>query len=98
MSFELYSAPTTFQVFMDKVFGKHLTKFVMVFFDDILIYPRIFTEHIEHLGIVLNKLAMLSPPNPHLGSRGRNLLSTGCGLGDESQVGFTITKQLDSFV
>jgi hypothetical protein len=56
MSFGLTNAPAYFMYLMNKVFMKHLDKFVMVFNDDILIYSRSEEEHEEHLRLVLQKL------------------------------------------
>lgn len=49
MSFGLCNAPSSFQATMNTIFGPYLRKFIIVFFDDILIYSRSFSEHLEHL-------------------------------------------------
>jgi hypothetical protein len=56
MSFELTNAPAYFMYLMNKVFMEYLDKFVMVYIDDILVYPRSEEEHEEHLHLVLQKL------------------------------------------
>jgi hypothetical protein len=56
MSFGLTNAPAYFMNLMNKVFMEYLDKFVVVFFDDILIYSRNDSEHEEHLQMVLQKL------------------------------------------
>lgn len=55
MPFGLSCAPATFQNFMNFLFGPH-KKFILVFFDDILVFSKTKEEHIEHLKITLQIL------------------------------------------
>ena len=56
MPFGLTNDLTTFQSCINHIFKAQLRKFLLVFFDDILIYSKAWEEHLRHLDEVLGIL------------------------------------------
>jgi len=57
MAFGLMNALATFQALMNEIFRDYLRQFILVFFDDILVYNNSLEQYEQHLCCVLRVLA-----------------------------------------
>ena len=53
MPFGLTKAPVTLQRLINSVFKREISNFVLVYFDDILIFSEALEDHLRHLDIAL---------------------------------------------
>lgn len=56
MPFDLINGSATFQNLMNEVFHEHFRKFILLFFDDFLIYSQTFNDHLRHFQAVFELL------------------------------------------
>ena len=76
MPFGLTNAPATFQSLINDIFREHLRRFVLVFFDDIMVYSTSESYHLYHLQTVFQIL----PKQQLFANAEKNAFSRNIGL------------------
>jgi hypothetical protein len=56
MPFGLTNMPAMFQALMNDILSDYIRRFVLVFFDDILIYSSTWAEHLQHVKMVFDTI------------------------------------------
>ncbi|KAI2647066.1 Transposon Tf2-6 polyprotein [Labeo rohita] len=56
MPFGLANSPSYFQAFVNEVFRDMLNRWVIVYIDDILVFSNTYTDHVQHVRAVLQRL------------------------------------------
>ena len=56
MSFRLTNIPSTFMILMNHILCNFIGRFIVVYFNNILIYSKSLNEHVEYLNNVINVL------------------------------------------
>ena len=56
MPFGLCNAPSSFQCYMNQVFGDVADAFLVIYLDDILVFNKDMEEHLKHLWLVMRRL------------------------------------------
>lgn len=83
MPFGLTNAPLTFQALMNDILKPYLRKFVLVFFDDILVFSSSWVEHLQHVRAVFDVLCahQLALKRPKCSFREESVSYLGHGIG-----------------
>lgn len=56
MPFGLCNAPSTFQHLMEHIFGDQSLQSLLLYLDDIVLFPSTFEDHLQRLELVLVRL------------------------------------------